>query len=323
MPTSHPPTETPTLHPLTDFSERLDPMVVKELRQGLQARWFVLPFLLTQAAALLIVWLESLNQIATQPTTEWGFISFWALVYVLMVLVLPLRALFGLNEEMTNDAASMLLMAGLSRWRIVGGKWLTQMMLSGLVLISLLPYAILRYFFGGVEWWPNAMMLMGALGAAAGMNALLLGASGYSNGWTRALIAGSSLGYMLFLLLAHFLVSRSTAIAPGDGIVAYLAALWWLLGDGLHFVFFTLCGLQLARARLRLSLRPWEIPPSSPALILFFPGPLILSAGTFATCFFGFPVTAGLLVWCASSLDRRVRHHPQKTAPPPRLPAPS
>lgn len=42
------------LEGLSDFPEWLDPMVVKELRQGLRARWFVAPFLLLQALACFV-----------------------------------------------------------------------------------------------------------------------------------------------------------------------------------------------------------------------------------------------------------------------------
>ncbi len=291
---------------LADFSERLDPMVVKELRQGMRARWFVIPFVAVQVAAVALVWLESMA-VNHAGGGDWGHAAFWGLVYVAVAVVPPLRCLAGLNEEMTGGASHMVMLAGLSRWRIVYGKWLTQMLLAGLVLLSLLPYGIVRYFFGGVEWGPNFLALLGALGSAAAMNALLLGASGYANWWLRGVIAGSAFVYVgVANLVGMGMTGMFLGISSGGGgVVAQLWFLWSALGLAGVFAYFTLCGLQLARARLRVSLHPWEIPPSRPILTLYFLAPLYFGVGAGLTCGFGFPIVAGVMIWWVAVLDRR------------------
>ena len=293
-----------------DFPDWLDPMVVKELRQGLRARWFVVPFVAVQAAAVALIWLEYL---ATRRTgtpfasVEVGHALFWGLVFLMVGVVLPLRSLTGLGGELTGDGARLILLAGLSRWRIVMGKWLAQMVLAGLVLVSLVPFGLVRYFFGGVEFLPNAVALLSALGLAAAMNALLLGASGYEEYWMRALVAATGWLYVglpavgLPLLLQGG-ESLSSELGAG-GLLGGFWVAWSALGVLLSFAYFCLCGLQLARSRLRTGTHPWEVAPSRPVLVLFFLAPLYFGILNLVTCGFGFPVVAGAMLWWMWSLD--------------------
>lgn len=313
-----------------DFPDWLDPMVVKELRQGLRARWFVVPFLLVQAAAVALIWLEYL---ATRRTgtafasVGVGHALFWSLVFFAVGVVLPLRSLAGLGGELAGDGARLILLAGLSRWRIVMGKWLAQMVLAGLVLASLVPYGLVRYFFGGVEFLPNAVAFASALGLAAGMNALLLGASGYDEYWRRALIAcigwayvGLTAAGLPMVLLAGETASEVRAV----GLMGSLGLAWFGSGWLLTMAFFCLGGLQLARSRLRTGTHPWEVAPSRPVLVLFLLAPLYFGILTLVTCGFGFPVVAAAMLWWMWSLDptdfavRSEMHfiHPKPAAAP-------
>jgi len=305
-----------------DFPDWVDPMVVKELRQGLRARGFVVPFVWVHAAAVALGWLEYLAVMRPGTpfaSTQVGTVLFWGLVFLSVGVVLPLRSLAGLTGEMSGDGAGLILLAGLSRWKIVMGKWLTQMTLAGLILVSLAPYGLVRYFFGGVELLPNLLCLAAAAGLSAAMNGLMLGASGYGEPWMRALIALTAAVYVAAPLS---LVAAAPGMGSGDG--GWLAALWlaWAgLGLALARAFFTLCGLQLARARLRAGLRPWEVPPSRPVLVLFFLSPVYFGLPSLLTCGIGFPIVAAAMLWWMWSLDpaeQPVRSKFHFLHPPPR-----
>lgn len=289
-----------------DFPDWLDPMMVKELRQGLRARWFVVPFLAVQAAAAGLVWME--YWLAKVPggnpaAVMDGGLYFWLLVHVAAALLLPLRCLGSLGEELEGGNAGLVLLAGISRWKIALGKWLTQMLLTGLVLLSLLPYGIVRYFFGGVEFAPNLAALLNVIGAAAAINALFLGASGYAHYWMRAAIALAAVAYVAVLAAAGWWISFAITQELTGSVVALLFILYMLLGQAAMYLFFTLCGLQLARAKLRESFRPWEVPPARPVLVIFFLAPLYFGLGSVVTCGMGWPVLAGLMVWWVRSID--------------------
>ncbi len=291
-----------------EFPDWLAPMVVKELRQGLRARWFVVPFVAVQVAAVALVWLEYMA--TKHPGTpfgseEFGHQAFWGLVFLVLGGVLPLRLLTGLSSELAGDGGQMILLAGLSRWRIVMGKWLTQMVLGCLVLVSLVPYGLVRYFFGGVELVPNLTALAAALGLAAAMNALVLGASGFADYWVRAVI--TIVGWMYVGAPAVTMPALMNDVADFDDVTKLATGLglflWTGLGVMLTFAFFTLCGLQLARARLRVAGRHWGVPPSRPVLVLFFLAPLYFGILSMITCGLGFPVVAAGMTWWIWSLD--------------------
>jgi len=313
----------------SDFPDRVDPMVVKELRQGLRARWFVVPFIGVQAVAVGLLWMESLamqRQGTVFASESLGHLFFWVLVYVVVGAVLPLRSLMAMEGELAGDEARLILLAGLSRWRIVMGKWITQMVLSGLVLLSLVPYGLVRYFFGGVELLPNLITLGGAVGLSAAMNALLLGASGYSSYWMRVLIGVTGLVYAGGPAVALLLMAWEGVFSGGwlGGTAQGFWMVWSGLGMALVFAYFTLTGLQLARAKLRTGTHPWEVGPARPVLTLFFLVPLYFGVLSAITCGFGFPIVAGGMLWWMWSLDpadRPVRSelhfiHPTPTVRP-------
>ncbi len=310
-----------------DMPEWLDPMVVKELRQGLRAHWFVIPFVAAHVLAVALLAVEALS--ATRPGAggrEWGEVLFWGLIYGIAGVALPARGLGSVSEEMDSGASQLIAVAGVSRWRMVVGKWLTQMVLAALLVGSLLPYAIVRYFFGGVELGPTAVRALGAVGVTCSMSALCLGASGYSRYALRAVIVlialaytGIALGTWLGIEEAFRSVGRFES--PGTVIMFFSG----FLGGVELFAFLTLAGLQLARARLRLSLRPWEVPPSRGIMILFVLAPFYFAIGAVISCGFGWGVFGALMVWWISSIDRPLRPKLRKyilpgTQPPPAVP---
>lgn len=161
-----------------DFPGWLPPMLVKELRQGLRQRGFVGGLIAAQAV-LAIMFL-------------WGFVSdigdgssrgmidgvFWSTVFATLLLVAPLRALGSLNAELDARTMDLLLLTRLDSWRIVWGKWVSLMTQSLLLVVSLLPYAVVRYFFGSVNIVNDLAVMLGMLVTGAVFTAFGLWASG-------------------------------------------------------------------------------------------------------------------------------------------------
>jgi hypothetical protein len=296
---------------VSDFPEWMAPMMVKELRQGLRARWFVVPFVLIHAVAAALVWVE----FAAGERDSTGGIEaglghsfFWGLAFLVVAGILPLRGLDGLAQELPGGNAQLISLTGLSRWRISVGKWLTQMALCGLTLLSLLPYAIVRYFFGGVEPTANFYALAAIIGASSALSALLIGASGYRSYLSRGLLTAATYGLVGLPGAALVVQSRNVQLWAGENVFSLLLSISLAVGAMEFFVFYTLCGLQLTRAHLRVALWTWEIPPTRPVLMLFFFGPVYAAVVSGFTCGFGAFAIGALLIWWVSSLDReRVR----------------
>ena len=326
---------------IDEFPDWLPPMLVKEFRQGMRARMFVIPFAAVHVLALAAVILEfavaaRLGGAATSGVDWYSAFGrqgvLWTVCYILLIIVLPLRAFSGLVEETGGRNVELLVTARLSRWRVVIGKWLVICSQAWLIMVSLAPYFIVRYFMGGFDVTQNTIALLFLIAANAATTAIVLGASGYTNLAPRLAI---TIGGLFILAI----IAPSTASAAvfslgsmGTGVIE----LWvpWIMTFCALVVFatYTIYGLQLGRARLRFALRPFELPSSRLVVVLIFVTPFVLLFGI--SCFILPGIAAcGLLAFLVLRLDVPVRPKqvagltPAPTtgaiAPPPPPPPPS
>lgn len=163
---------------LNDFPDRLSPMLVKELRQGMRAKTFVSLFLALQVFLLLILLISfSAAGLANNEagTTISGIVF---LFYALAVLVVqPLRGMGALSGEIKSNTIDMMVLTRLDSWRIVGGKWVALLAQSALILVATMPYLVLRYFFGGMNLFAELTLLLLIFILSAGLCALTVGLS--------------------------------------------------------------------------------------------------------------------------------------------------
>lgn len=268
---------------LRDFSDRLPAMLVKELRQGLRAPLFIAPFLAVQAGAILAVGVEY-----ERGGTPGVGSPFWLVAFLVVVVLMPLRGFAALREECEGGNSALLMLGGLSRWQIVGGKWLVQIVLCGLTFLSLLPYLFVRYFLGGFEIIPNALMAVNVMTMSAGVSGCIIGASGYRSMALRFIVAAIGIfwvmasGRMIYLGLQEI----DSYTGRNDWMV------FWIGGPSALGVqlLYAITGLQLGRAHLKLYLLPFETAPARNVVSLMIFLPFILLAGGIGTMGVGFPV---------------------------------
>jgi hypothetical protein len=136
-----------------DFPDWLPAMLVKELRQSLRAKGFVGLFLLFHLVAVLVFWWTLEINVASglRETFNWLNGVFWGLLNVVLLLVVPLRGLGGLRTEIDNRTLDLLVLTRLTAWRIVLGKWVALVAQAALFLVAIMPYGVVRYFFGAVD----------------------------------------------------------------------------------------------------------------------------------------------------------------------------
>lgn len=168
---------------LRDFSDRLSPMLVKELRQGLKSHVFTWGLIAMQLA-LIIMAVVSMEDGNSRDTNT----AFWWSVAGPICLLLPMRLANALRDESGGNTLDTLLLTQLSAWRIALGKWLATCALQVLVAMTALPYLILRYFSGGVNMplevaWLGIYVVMGMV-----TSAVMLGMSWFPHFLLRAAI---------------------------------------------------------------------------------------------------------------------------------------
>jgi len=277
----------------TDLPDRFGAMTVKELRQGLRRGIFVIPFILIQVLAVLAMVAEFNMGDVEAYSRMTGVLNpslfltsgpFWMVAGLICVVVMPLGGLALMGQELEEGNHELLLMTPLTRWRVVRGKFLAMWGLCLVTFVSLLPYLIVRYFMGGIDTWRNIIMVISVVAASGMLCAGALGISGFRS------LAGK-FGVMCLFLLS---MSMSGAIAllgsafrsDGCGVMYHLNALSF-------FLTYSLFGLGLARSRIRLVIRHYEVKPSWMMLGLLVFTPLVVGMATAMTT--GYAGFVGLL----------------------------
>ena len=228
MPAASPPTTSSALR-LRDFSDRLSPMLVKELRQGLRARAFV-------ASLIGLHWLLLLLMAGTQFGVDRAAMNelFWGVAILALMLALPLRGFVALAGEAADGTLDLLTLTSMPAFRIVSGKWTSLFSQSLLVAGSLLPYLVARYEFGGVEIAREALAL-----------SLLVLASALTTAAFVAFSSQRSLILRLFLTAAVIVCGFPLAVwiyvvatqSPGDSVMRSFTSMtaWEFIGIAAGF----------------------------------------------------------------------------------------
>jgi hypothetical protein len=148
---------------LRDFPDWLSPIVVKELRQGLRQRSFVLLFIFLQIVMALVVFsalLGAPTQVDEGLRAGQTISSFFFVLFGLAALVVqPLRGIGALAGEKLGGTLDLLQLTRLNVWRITLGKWLALFGQTTLLLIAILPYLIMRYYLGGMQLFNELLVL--------------------------------------------------------------------------------------------------------------------------------------------------------------------
>ena len=183
-----------------------------------------------------------------------------------------------MGQELEEGNHELLLLTKLDRWKVVSGKFITLWGLCALTFVSLLPYVVVRYMVGGIEWWHEAACAGTILGGSAMISAGAIGASAFKR-----------IGARVGVLVLFFLSMLAGCAAPLFGIGAQTKGCGWLyhLTALTAVVAYTLVGLALARSRLRLSILAYEMNPSGMILGLMVFAPFVLGLVTAVTIGWG------------------------------------
>jgi hypothetical protein len=185
---------------LADFPDRLSPMVVKELRQGLRTRLFGGVLLALHTLMVLMTLMGG----ASSNTSEVRWLMD-ALMILILCVIFPLCGFSALAGEIKSNTMDMLVLTRLSAGRIVLGKWAAIVVQSLLVTISLAPYIVARYVYGGTDLAADLISLVMMWLASAVLTAGVVATSTQQQFWLRALLIAipllsislGSLGWMV------------------------------------------------------------------------------------------------------------------------------
>lgn len=280
-----------------ELTDRMHPMTVKELQQGMRRASFVYPFLGIHILAIAAMAMEFSSGSVTR--TEYAGVMnlymlmdsgpFWNVVGGMCGIIMPLGGLILMGQELEEGNHELLLLTKLDRWSVVKGKFFILWAVCALSFISLLPYVVLRYFIGGVELWQEFVCGLSVLGLSAVVCAGTIGASAYQHIGARIAV--------LVLFLLSFMGSASvvlffSALITRDKSPVLFQTFFNANGLAIAFCYATL-GLTMARSRLRLVVHAYEVKPSWLVIGLIIFTPFVVSMCTAVTI--GFAGFVGLL----------------------------
>ncbi|MEM0968021.1 MAG: hypothetical protein AAGJ31_01610 [Verrucomicrobiota bacterium] len=209
---------------MNDFPEALSPILVKELRQGLRTRVFSLAFLTLQIVLALFM-IAGLGNADGEVITG----IFWFLVYLIFLVILPLRGLGSIQSEVKERTLDLVSLTRLSSFRLCFGKWAALFTQSLLFCVAVLPYVFIRYFFGGVDLVMELALLAVALLVCGLFCAIAIALSSLLHGLTRTLIIISFVLFLLSssgnLLFAGMINNNWNVLHPGYWSLAIILVL--------------------------------------------------------------------------------------------------
>lgn len=245
---------------LSDFPDRLSPMVVKELRQGMRTRVFAIVMLTLHLVLVLLTLLGGGG-----GNSEIAHVWFDGVVTLVLCLILPLRGFSAVADEIKAGTLDMLALTRLSPWRIVFGKWLSIAAQSLLIALSILPYVVARYVHGGLDLFGEMLALGGKALAGLVLAAFIVALSTQKNFWLRLLVVGLPMlmggcGMMSFMMMSRmggmspgsrFSISGPFAAFTADGVTGVLLVLAYAAWA--VFYFLSLAATRIAPAASLLS----------------------------------------------------------------------
>ena len=285
------------------LADYVNPIVVKEIRQGLRTRVFWIFFGLMLFACLvisLIAFAATADNVVSADGRNY-FFAYYACLGLVQFFVIPYSAYRSMSREREEETWVLLTLTGLGPHRILRGK-MGSFMLQGLIYASAAaPFLLFSYYLNGIDL-PTIVLTV----AAGATYQLFLTSVAVS----AATLAESRLvrGLLHFVVLAFLLWGLLTGLTSTFGALEALRNLWTdeaALVTALAIIFGMLTwGVLLyeaAAARMALSTESYASGPRLAFVVQLLGAMLFFVWGASASSEHGL-FTVAAIVLCAHTL---------------------
>lgn len=134
--------------------DRVGPIVVKEVRQGLRAKVFAIFFsvLLTACLMAALVAVAEVSDATGDSTLGRNFLAAYLIgLGAVTCFVIPFTAFRSMLREQEEETWVLLLLTGLGGRNIVRGKWVSAMSQALLFGSAAAPFVVFTYFLNGID----------------------------------------------------------------------------------------------------------------------------------------------------------------------------
>ncbi len=148
--------------PAMVVSDFVNPLVVKEVRQGLRTEVFWFCFALLVLACLGAA-MAAFAQHRAGDVVDLGpryFFLFFVALSAVKLFVVPFGAFRSLSREREDDTWTLLVLTGLSARRILRGKVTSALLQGGVYASAVAPFMLFSYFLNGIDL-PTLLTVLG------------------------------------------------------------------------------------------------------------------------------------------------------------------
>jgi len=166
-----------------------------------------------------------------------------------LLVIQPLRGISALSSEISGQTIDLMVLTKLSAWRIVWGKWVSIISQSFLILITIIPYLIFRYFFGGMQLFAELMLFISLFLLSCSLTAIMIGISGVGTPLFRGLMAIISPIFFFFLIVR---MMEDRFLEPAINMLTFSQAssIWAFLGLFAALAYITYFFLELGAKQI-------------------------------------------------------------------------
>lgn len=228
------------------LDDRMNPIVVKELRQGVQSRFVVsivnlliVALVTISAGAVIIMSDREMNASGGRDI----FATLQGALFVATMSLLPGYAMFRLRNERGANNVDLYFITTLTARKLIRGKFLATMSLATMLYSVCLPFMLFTYMLKGYDI-PSMLttMAMGyIMSAALTMVALVIG----------AVTSGRTLGLIVAVIafIFSFYVSIGFSVLMAEALYHGVLEIF----EGTHGIYFTTSILIVTLLAIRLA----------------------------------------------------------------------
>ena len=237
------------------LGDRINPVVIKELRQAVQSRMvggIVMLFLLVNLVYLAGYLMMNERVATSEVAGRELFFSLYCILVVTCMAFVPLYAAVRLAMERNDANIDLLFVTTISPGKIVRGKFFAAVALAVLIYSSCMPFLVLTYLLRGIDL-PSIFVTLGlSLVFTAGVTMVAIFASAVPGGWLLRLLIAGGLLFGMFYAVAGTIGFGYVMTSRGLGYFFRSSGEWTAWGI-FALIYLTLWGLCYLLAVAALS----------------------------------------------------------------------
>lgn len=236
-------------------SDRLSPIVVKEVRQIVRTREFASSFAASLIAALGIAFFGAADALSGSGTSgAWAFTALMTCLAFLGLAVVPLGAFNALRNERLEQTLELMTLTALSPRRVVIGKLLAQGVKLATFFAAIAPFIAMSFLLGGIDFVTILVSMLVLFLWSLWACAMCLFLSTLLKSRAMSGIVFGAVVIVAFLVLSFFMANRRAFGGPAIGFFGPPGSdAWWALAMTTSACLMTMVNLVLL-AENRLSL---------------------------------------------------------------------